>query len=70
MCPAANKLATYEGVLVTPAHRVVELVDPAAQTLELFVLDGEIYRLFASYSGEDIVQPPPFDAVSLELARL
>jgi hypothetical protein len=48
----------------------VWLVDPTPQTLEIFRLDGEGWRLEATHAGEAVVAAPPFDAVPLELARL
>jgi len=53
-------------------HRVghVWLVDPVAQTLEVFALDGETYRLLVTHGGEDLIEAPPFDAEGLDLAPL
>ncbi|NOY90071.1 MAG: Uma2 family endonuclease, partial [Deltaproteobacteria bacterium] len=48
----------------------VWLVDPAAQTLEVFALDGATYRLLSVHSEDDVVEAAPFDAVPLKLARL
>lgn len=46
------------------------LVDPLAQTLEIFRLDGATYRLLSTVSGEASVRAEPFDAIALELAVL
>jgi hypothetical protein len=48
----------------------VWLVDPTPQTLEIFRLDGEGWRLASTHAGDAVVAAPPFDAVPLELARL
>jgi len=48
----------------------VWLVDPIAQTLEVFVLDGATYRLLVTHAGDDVIEAPPFEAEPLELARL
>jgi Uma2 family endonuclease len=48
----------------------VWLVDPLAQTLEVYALDGEQYRVTPLGQDSDIVRAPPFDAVPLDLALL
>lgn len=48
----------------------VWLVDPLAQTLEVYRLDGESYRLTATFGGDDPVRAEPFDAIALELGAL
>ena len=48
----------------------VWLVDPLAQTLEIFHLDGETYRLLKTLSGDVKVRAEPFDAIELELGIL
>jgi hypothetical protein len=45
-------------------------VDPLAQTLEVFRLDGATYRAVAMWRGEAVVRAEPFDAVPLALAAL
>jgi Uma2 family endonuclease len=61
-----RKVPAYarEGVL----H--VWLVSPTDQTLEVLRLDGEGYRLIATYGGQEKVRAEPFAAVELELAAL
>jgi Uma2 family endonuclease len=44
--------------------------DPIAQTIEVFRLDGETYRLVAVHSGDETPRLEPFDAIELELAAL
>jgi Uma2 family endonuclease len=46
----------------------VWLVDPGLQTLEVFRLDGETWRLVMSAAGDTKVRAEPFDAAELDLA--
>ena len=46
------------------------LIDPIAQTLEVFRLDGEGYRLVNAYAGDAVIEAEPFAAVPLELGAL
>lgn len=48
----------------------VWLVDPEAQSLEVFRLDGESYRLVAAHAGDAKVRCEPFAAIELDLAAL
>jgi Uma2 family endonuclease len=48
----------------------VWLIDPLAQTLEAFRLDGETYRLMGTWRDEARVRIEPFEALELELALL
>jgi Uma2 family endonuclease len=48
----------------------VWLIDPDAQTLEVFRLDGATYRFIASHEGDTSACIEPFEAVELELAAL
>ena len=48
----------------------VWLVDPIAQTLEVFRLDGATYRFIASHEGEVTAAVEPFDVIELQLATL
>ena len=45
-------------------------VDPEAQTLEVFALDPNGYRVVDVFSGEAMVRAVPFDAIELELGAL
>jgi Uma2 family endonuclease len=45
-------------------------LDPIAKTLEVLRLDGEGYRLAATFAGDAKVRAEPFDAVELELGHL
>ncbi len=48
----------------------VWLLDPAVQTLEVFRLDGDGWRLASSVAGVTTVRVPPFDAVELDLGAI
>jgi len=48
----------------------VWLVDPLAQMIEVYRLDGESYRLLVTRGGVDGVRLEPFEALELELAAL
>lgn len=48
----------------------VWLVDPTAQTLEVYRLDGETYRLVVTRAGDCSGRFEPFDAISLDLNAL
>jgi len=48
----------------------VWLVEPLAQSVECFTLDGPTYRLTAVVGTDERVRLPPFDAVELDLAVL
>jgi Uma2 family endonuclease len=61
-----QKLSIYAREKVT--H--VWLIDPDAQTLEVFRLDGARWLLVGTWSGTDKVRAEPFDALELDLALL
>jgi Uma2 family endonuclease len=46
----------------------VWLLDPILQTLEVFRLDGDGWRVAMSVSGNTAVRAEPFDAVEIDLA--
>lgn len=48
----------------------VWLIDPIAQTLEVYRLDGDSYRVAGTYGGTAPVRVEPFEAIELELAAL
>jgi Uma2 family endonuclease len=48
----------------------VWLVDPIAQTLEVFALDGAGYRLLSTHGGDARVRAEPFAEVELELGAV
>lgn len=48
----------------------VWLIDPDAQILEVFRLDGATYRLVQSHAGDVAVRAEPFEAIELSLGAL
>ena len=48
----------------------VWLLDPLAQTLEVYRLDGETWRLVRVWRGDTTVRAEPFDAVEIPLGLL
>jgi Uma2 family endonuclease len=62
----ADKLPIYARERVPHAW----LVDPIARTLEVFRLDGETYRVIATWRDAARVRAEPFDAIELDLALL
>jgi Uma2 family endonuclease len=62
----ARKLAIYAREQVAHAW----LIDPLAQTLEVFRLEGGRWVLLATHAGKEIVRAEPFDDVEIELASL
>lgn len=46
------------------------LVDPVAETLEVFALRDGVWSIAGSHSGDDVVRAAPFDAVPLALSWL
>jgi Uma2 family endonuclease len=62
----ARKLAIYARERVTHAW----LVDPLAQTLEVFQLEGGRWVLLGTHAGQEVVRAQPFDDIEIELASL
>ncbi|MGE5783560.1 MAG: Uma2 family endonuclease [Myxococcales bacterium] len=48
----------------------VWLVDPLAETMEVFRLDGSAYLLAAMSAGDEALRLEPFDAIALELTAI
>jgi Uma2 family endonuclease len=48
----------------------VWLLKPTSKLLEIYRLDGETYRLVATFDGDEKVRAEPFDAIELDLAGL
>lgn len=61
-----EKLPVYARECV--AH--VWLVDPIAKTLEVLRLDGDTYRVIATWRESARVHAEPFDAIELDLSLL
>jgi Uma2 family endonuclease len=62
----ADKMPIYAGEQVS--H--VWLVDPLLQVLEVQRLDGDTYRVIATWRDAAVVRAEPFEAIELELAAL
>ena len=61
-----RKMTVYASASVAHAW----LIDPAARTLEVFRLDGELWTRTGSWDGDVRVRAEPFDAIELDLALL
>lgn len=48
----------------------VWIVDPLAQTIEVYRREGDLWVVAGVHAGDAVVRPEPFDAVDLELALL
>jgi len=72
LSPSTARLDRVRKVPIYARARVpyVWLVTPTEQTLEVFHLDGESYRLIATHGGDEVVRAEPFSAVELELVAL
>ena len=46
------------------------VIDPSVETLEIFVLQDETYRMEISFTGSNKVLAPPFEAIELDLGAL
>lgn len=46
------------------------LINPAAQTLEVFRLEGDRWVLAATHAGDERVRAEPFDVIELDLSAL
>lgn len=62
----ADKLPVYAREGVAQAW----LVDPLAKTLEVLRLDGDTYRVIATWRESARVRAEPFDAIELDLSLL
>ena len=62
----ARKLAIYARERVTHAW----LVDPLAQTLEVFGLEGGRWVLLAAHAGTEPVRAEPFNDIEIDLASV
>jgi Uma2 family endonuclease len=62
----ADKLPIYAREGVQHAW----LLDPTAKTLEVLRLEGDAWRLLATWRDEAVVRAEPFDAFELDLAVL
>jgi Uma2 family endonuclease len=72
LSPSTARLDRTQKVPIYAREKVVHvwLLDPDGQTLEVFELDGDTFRLVATHGVDAVVRAVPFDAVDLELAVL
>ncbi|MDB5216503.1 MAG: hypothetical protein JWO86_4430 [Myxococcaceae bacterium] len=68
--PEAVDRAKKLPIFARDAVAHVWLVDPIVQTVEIFRLDGDSYRLIATHCGDATVRIEPFDAIEIELTAL
>jgi Uma2 family endonuclease len=62
----ARKLAIYARERVSHAW----LVDPLAQTLEVFRLEGGCWVLLAAHAGKQLMRAEPFNDIEIDLASI
>jgi Uma2 family endonuclease len=69
---STRKLDRSKKLPVYARERVghVWLVDPSAELLEIFRLDGDGYRLVVTFAGQAPCRAEPFHAIELDLAAL
>jgi Uma2 family endonuclease len=72
LSPSTAGVDRVEKMQIYARERVSHVwhVDPLAQSLEVFRLDGATYRVISMWRGDALVRPEPFDAVPLELGAL
>jgi Uma2 family endonuclease len=72
LSPSTAVIDRGEKLPVYARERVghVWLVDPVLRMLEVFRLDGESYRVVATWHDDARVRAEPFEAIELELAIL
>jgi len=72
LSPSTQKLDRGEKLPLYARERVahVWLVDPIEQYLEVLRLDGETFRIVATFTAAAKVRADPFDAIELDLAIL
>ncbi len=46
------------------------LLDPLAETLEVYRLQSEQWVLLATHGGDDVASAEPFEAVTVDLKRI
>jgi Uma2 family endonuclease len=72
LSPSTHNLDRGEKLPLYARERVahVWLVDPIAQYLEVLRLDGETFRIVATFTADATVRAEPFDAIELDLSVL
>ena len=72
LSPTTARVDRAEKMPLYANHGVGHLwiVDPLAETLEVYRREGTQWVVVASYGADDRVQPEPFDAVPFDLGVL
>ncbi len=72
LSPSTRKIDRLKKMPIFARERVpsVWLVEPLEQMVEVFLLDGETYRLLGAWGDDAKVRLPPFAEVELDLAAL
>lgn len=70
--PATGRLDRVRKLPAYARYEVAHawLVDPAAQTLDVFVLESGRWVLLAAHGGDDVARIAPFDAIEIPLGTL
>lgn len=72
LSPSTSKLDRVEKLKIYAEYGVPHCwyVDPAAQSLEVFILAGKTYLVGPAFSGADPVAAPPFETHTIDLSLL
>lgn len=72
LSPSTAAVDRGDKVPIFARERVAQvwLVDPILRTLEVLRLDGDTYRILATWKDDARVRAQPFDAIEIELAGL
>ena len=72
LSPSTTRLDRTRKLGIYARERVAHawLIDPLAQTLEVFRLESGRWSLLAVHAGDDVVRAEPFGEIDLELALL
>lgn len=72
LSPSTERLDRGDKRSIYARERVAYLwfVNPSTRLLEVLKLDGDTYRVHATYSSDERVRAEPFDAIELDLGIL
>src|SRR5438309_365369 len=72
LSPSTRRFDRVQKLAVYARERVqhVWLIDPDAQTLEIFRLENGRWSLLETFAGAARIRGPPFDEIELDLAML
>lgn len=70
--PSTEQLDREHKLPIYAAHGVghMWLVDPLKKSLEVYRLDGRVFRLYSQHVGDEAIRAEPFAAFALQLGRL